>query len=325
LLSTDQLKQRIAATVHKQGPKWWANVRTNIPLVRRDLTELSPRNATTANLCSSGPSITSDIGFGDVFAAPTNYSFLMANEIVPDFLVSVDGSEAQGTILGSPRLDPSTTLLACPYTSPNLVRRASTIYWFHNFIQGPTDNPKSDPFGFNHVHQLLFPELKSWIIQAGCVANAHLIIAHYLAERAIAMYDVVNLNGYDFGYPPYSPITRAPLYISKSDECWTEKPPMGELEDPNTEWKQVTLPNGTRFMTCEIQIAYAHTFFILLQWGIGSRFTINNLSEASLLHAVPQNEWGTSEALKSFRDFIDDQWTHSSSEQEPATTPEVTQ
>lgn len=281
-IDSADIQKRVEATVLQHGPTWIMNARKNAPFVKQDITKLPMRTAREAVLVNSGSSLNEQIEYIvrnrpnlDLFCSPTNYSYLRAVGLTPDFLVSIDGSPVQGQVIGEPSVPPEVILLACPFTTYNLVWRAQgQVYWFRNHLQGTPQDSMADSFGLNRFMQWMFPDLNTSIIQAGNVGNNMLLLAHMLVREGIALYERVVLAGWDYRD---GRVARYKRFGNEWQPLQVE-----HVEPSNAAYFDVHDIDGIPYHTHELNIQYINSALFL--WAEALRlFPIYHVSGPSLL------------------------------------------
>ena len=316
LYQTDNLKDHIRATVLKNGPVWFSNARRNAPYIKRDILNLEkeellkPRNR--AILCASGASLHDHVDFlheasldtdTHIYASPTNWSFLRAHNIYPNFLVSVDGSPTQAQVLGEEQISGATALLVCPYTSHELVKLhgGPNIYWFHNRVNGKgdaADERLHDELGINRVSAWLFPEIRTSIIQAGNVSNTMLILAYTFFQQRVFSYEEVLLAGWDLARG------RVSRFESTADGWEVIEKPKINLDHVVPPLK-LTMPDGSEVDTDAVSIHYANSFWYLYGRGLYP-LNIRTLSKGGLLYGLPHIDDDPVVGMKERQEIADD-------------------
>lgn len=317
MIDSESIKKRVRNTVLRQGPKWLVNAAKNYPYARRDLLELPKRTNSVAVVVGSGLSLQQSIdelrerqNELDIYCSPTNYSYLRAHGVKPSFLVSVDGSAKQGYVIGEHKVT-DVPLLACPFTATNLVERVTESYWFRNHLQGETNaRPMDDSFGLNRFMQWQYEHLDSSVIQAGCVTNAQVLVAHHLTRENIAHYERVYFAGVDFGWPKGGP-TRVSRYRRHGDE-WREDNSAANVVDHGPKEYELELDDGSRFIANELHFQYVNSFLILWQ-SVLTLFELSHMS-AEVKSLVPLPKRGEGALWADERDQVIDKWREQVSE-----------
>lgn len=263
-LTDEQIEDHIRQTVLHRGPAWFANARANAPLVGQDITMLTPHpDKKTAILCASGASLMKHIdwikaaaGSAHVWSSPTNWSYLRAHDITPDFLLSVDPSDIQREVIGEPPMSSlPTALLASPFTAHRLVSDwKGRRYWFRTFIQGKSKEEWfDDQTGINKVLHWMFPDIHTMSLQVGNVTNSMLLLSHFLAEQGIYPYERFVLVGLDLDR------SRLPRYQMQPNGLWAEDTSVANLAHPAPGFE---LNFGSRKVsTDQVNLYYASTFY----------------------------------------------------------------
>ena len=296
LYTPENIKHHIEATFLKHGPKWFMNCRLNAPLIQRDLSSIRGNDTVKmAVLCASGRSLENDVDVlkaaqkdksTHIYSSPTNWSFLRANGITPDYLVSIDGSDPQAEVLGEEDIRAETTLLACPFTCHSLVRLFSPrhIAWFLNRIRAADDKATGydrfvDAFGANRITAWMFPHIRTSLIQAGNVSNTMLLLVHGFVQSGTFPYERIVLAGWDFGRQ------RVSRYV-RGDNGWQLRE--GDDSDllHNVDTLELTLPDKRKVKTDIVNVHYATTFYFLFARDL-AKYAIETLSTTSLLSGIP--------------------------------------
>lgn len=211
----ETIAKRNQATFDHFLPEWLQNCRLNAPLIetlvlKHPSIKDVPHNNKDLNrfyLIGSGPSLNkvtdkewSMVKKGFVVASPTNYSFLMAHEVEPDVIISLDSNRLQAKDLNRviKRKDSKTSFVLNPTTSPSVFQYGyPNIYLFKAFFQNAEGNLKGT---FNSFMNLLYSNIKDFLVQAGCVSNtALLFIREYAKLNGILLKGIYGL-GLDYAY-----------------------------------------------------------------------------------------------------------------------------
>lgn len=197
-------------------PEWLANCRLNAPTIEEATLqgaclEIIPDNGkdvTRMVLVGSGPSLNSltkeDVNLLSkcfVVASPTNFSWCVANGLIPDVVIVLDSNrrQAQDLYRVALRKDSKTSFVLSPTASPAVFEYAEKrMFPFKAYMQSSNGTLKGT---YNHFLNLLYSNIKDHLIQAGCVTNTGLIFINEYAKLKQVKLNAVYVIGCDYGYP----------------------------------------------------------------------------------------------------------------------------
>ena len=201
-----------AKTIHSLMPGWMENIRYNFDKIKngKDIRDI-PRTNSPALVIGAGPSLyrnhhlemLSESGFdGVIFAVDRVLKDCLDNEVVPDHILILDGSDKITQYIDHDIIDDHCDeigAIMCITTHPSVVDRwGGEIFWFSNSVE-----PDIAPNVSYMLHLLL---KKTELSTAGHASSLGWCVAHTIGSREIA------LIGVDLSYPMDTPMEETWYY-----------------------------------------------------------------------------------------------------------------
>lgn len=210
----EQTALRNRYNIGSHVPKWMRNYRANSTLMDtgvikvRNVEELfdhvKPKNRIPL-IFAAGPTLNHykdrlnriDRQKYLIVCGPTTASFLYAAQCPPHMILVSDDNPDQRKFLE--RAAVSSPVIVSPMSHPDITSyELAPVYWFHQYLQ---DNKQGVDHLLNKISQSMFPEIKHFVVQAGCVTNQAILLVDLAIRQKWIEDSPIILAGADFGYP----------------------------------------------------------------------------------------------------------------------------
>lgn len=220
---------------------------------------------------------------GDVWCSTSQLSWLEYHEVEPTVCVYIDADPSQGFLITEKYREPHDTILITHPCMPREMLEAwgGPVYFFRMHDPGDDFSTKYLPAMYGGINAKEKRWLKSYVLNAGCVANAMCALAQAFG------YGPIFLCGYDLGYP--DGIRRFRNYY-REGEKWVDDQPMLPPDRP-------VFPGNNGVTTDELSCFYKYSFMIF--YGLGcppiiscSRGTLSELPNVPIKEVVEKQGEG---------------------------------